>query len=134
LIWFSNMSRFEMKTWQNTIRLSKWHEEIPTDNDKVIPWIAASKTRDQKHSSWIVDWFRAYQKKKCVLVFFCVPISNLNIVSAYPPSGRNMVTFMSLKRFQVGHGKVYLAIAFLAFLSEITFAEKEKCLLRQLYL
>ena len=40
---------------------------------------------------------RAYQTKKCGLVFFCVPISNLNIVSAYPPSGRNMVTFMPLK-------------------------------------
>ena len=41
------MSRIEMKTWGNTLKLSKWHKEIPTD-DKAIPWIASSKSSDQK--------------------------------------------------------------------------------------
>ena len=43
-----------MKTWWNTLKLSKLHEEIPTDTDtdtdteKAIPWIASSKSSDQK--------------------------------------------------------------------------------------
>ena len=41
------MSRVEMKTWQNKQKLSKWNKEIHTD-DKVIPWIASSKSSDQK--------------------------------------------------------------------------------------
>ena len=49
LIQFINMSRLEMKTWRNTLKLSKWHEKVFFWHWKVIPWIASSKSSDQKH-------------------------------------------------------------------------------------
>ena len=36
-----------MKTWRNTLKLSKWHEES-CHWRKAIPWIASSKSSDQK--------------------------------------------------------------------------------------
>ena len=35
------------KTWRNTLKLSKWHEEN-SHWRKAIPWIASSKSSDQK--------------------------------------------------------------------------------------
>ena len=49
LIQFLNMSRLEMKTWWKTLKLSKWHEEVYFFYWKVIPWIASSKSSDQKY-------------------------------------------------------------------------------------
>ena len=37
-----------VKTWRNTLKLSKWHEESFCHWRKAIPWIAWSKSSDQK--------------------------------------------------------------------------------------
>ena len=47
LIQFLNMSGLEIKTWWNTLRFEQMAERM--FGDKVIPWIAASKSSDQKH-------------------------------------------------------------------------------------
>ena len=54
MIQFWNMSRLEMKTWWNTLKLSKWHEKVFFFfwHWKAIPWIASSKSSDQK---WFLD-------------------------------------------------------------------------------
>ena len=45
LIWFLNMSILEIKTWQNTLKFEQMAER---KFGKVIPWIASSKSSDQK--------------------------------------------------------------------------------------
>ena len=42
-----NMSRLEIKTWRNTLKFEQIAQRM--FGDKVIPWIAASKSSDQKH-------------------------------------------------------------------------------------
>ena len=43
MIWIDTIIKY-VKTWQNTLKLSKWHET----EDKVVPWIASSKSSGQK--------------------------------------------------------------------------------------
>ena len=55
-IWFSNMSKLVqilkyVKMWRNTLKLSKWHEEVPTDynnDNEAIPWTASTSERSKK--------------------------------------------------------------------------------------
>ena len=61
LIHFLNMSRLEMKTWWNTLKLSKWTTKFFFSNWKAIPWIASSKSSDQK--------FRLRHIFNCVLLY-----------------------------------------------------------------
>ena len=67
------MSRLEMKTWRNSLKLSKWHEEIPTD-DKVIPWIASSKSSDQK------DCSKSHNLDTVLTIYSNKPIKTWNYV------------------------------------------------------
>ena len=69
LIQFINIFRLKMKTWRNTLNLSKWHEEN-SHWWKAIPWIASSKSSDQKFSlagarTHENDYFRAAQFPGC---------------------------------------------------------------------
>ena len=47
MIWYDS-TRLKLKTWRNTLKLSKWHEENFSHWWKAIPWIAWSKSSDQK--------------------------------------------------------------------------------------
>ena len=44
------MSGLEIKTWWNTLKFEQmgYKESLDDDDDEVIPWIAASKSSDQK--------------------------------------------------------------------------------------
>ena len=52
LIQFVNMSRLEMNTWQNTLKLSKWHKvffALKSDSLDRFEQVERSKTHDLNH-------------------------------------------------------------------------------------
>ena len=92
-----------MKTWRNTLKFSKWHEEI--SHWKVIPWIASSKSSDQQVQTSSNRFYKHVQTCSSITIRFamilqtCVDLFKYYDTIWYNSTNMSMILWYHLIRF-----------------------------------